>query len=79
MPREGHGSRNRIDSKVIFVETVVMPREGHGSRNACTVTSVFVAWSCPARGMGVEIFVIAQAARSYKSCPARGMGVEIYE
>ena len=34
--------------------------------------------SCPARGMGVEMFYILQKIHKRgKSCPARGMGVEI--
>ena len=32
MPREGHGSRNKILFNVP-IGTPVMPREGHGSRN----------------------------------------------
>ena len=37
MPREGHGSRNRL-ILIHFQLPQVMPREGHGSRNCRLVT-----------------------------------------
>ena len=57
----------------------VMPREGHGSRNREPVKAyVYPDMSCPARGMGVEIYPLSVVFVWPKmSCPARGRGVEI--
>ena len=52
-----------------------MPREGHGSRNDKeTAIAQGEAASCPARGMGVEIYMTGLKAKRNIVMPREGHG-----
>ena len=53
----------------------VMPREGHGSRNSSSRRpDAAVLWSCPARGMGVEILYYVHNIHLSLVMPREGHG-----
>ena len=57
------------------ISFIVMPREGHGSRNS-KLFHVFIccSWSCPARGMGVEIYFVDYLRHLSVVMPREGHG-----